>query len=180
MKRGQVLVLVVLGLVAVLAFVGLAMDSGRVYQTRRLLQNAADAAAIAAALELATNRSNTTQASLWDKIAQYLQANGANPATSRAWLLQGDTRLVEISQSTSLEPPPSNANKVEVLTVRTIPVLFAGFLGQSQNTVRARAAPLWATWGLWDRETMSSPSQFTTKLSETPELATPSSFGTAI
>jgi uncharacterized membrane protein len=41
MKRGQVLVLVVLGLVAVLAFVGLAMDSGRVYQTRRLLQNAA-------------------------------------------------------------------------------------------------------------------------------------------
>jgi type II secretory pathway pseudopilin PulG len=142
MKRGQVLVLVVLGLVAVLAFVGLAMDSGRVYQTRRLLQNAADAAAIAAALELATNRSNTTQASLWDKIAQYLQANGANPATSRAWLLQGDTRLVEISQSTSLEPPPSNANKVEVLTVRTIPVLFAGFLGQSQNTVRARACAL--------------------------------------
>ncbi|MFN4180145.1 MAG: pilus assembly protein TadG-related protein, partial [Armatimonadota bacterium] len=44
MKRGQVLVLVMLGLVVLLAFVGLALDSSRVYQTRRLLQNAADAA----------------------------------------------------------------------------------------------------------------------------------------
>ena len=142
MKRGQTLVIIVLGLVAVLAFVGLALDSSRIYQTRRLLQNAADAAALAAALELATNRSNATQASLWGKIAQYLQANGANPATSQAWLLQGDTRLIEISQSTSPAPPPPNANKVEVLTVQTIPVLFASFLGQSQSTVRARACAL--------------------------------------
>ena len=76
MKRGQVLVLLVLGLVAVLAFVGLALDSSRVYQTRRLLQNAADAASLAGALELAKNMS-FTQAERWDKIAQFLQHNGA-------------------------------------------------------------------------------------------------------
>lgn len=138
MKRGQVLVLVVLGLVAVLAFVGLALDSSRIYQTRRLLQNAADAASLAGALELAKNRS-ITQAKLWNKIAQFLQLNGAVPSSSRAWLLRGNTRLVEISQSTSSEPAPSDANKVEVEAYRTIPVLFAGFLGQSQSSIRAHA-----------------------------------------
>ncbi len=142
MKRGQVLVLVVLGLVVLLSFVGLALDSSRVYQTRRLLQNAADSAAIAGALELATNHSNATQASIWNRIAQYLQANGAEPANARAWLLRGDVRVVEISQSASSAPPPYGVNKVEVLAVRTIPILFAGFLGQSQSTINARACAL--------------------------------------
>ncbi len=139
MKRGQVLVLVVVSLVVLLAFVGLALDSSRVYQTRRTLQNAADSAAIAGALELANNRATATQASIWSKIAQYLQANGAEPTNARAWLLSGDIRIVEISQSTSSAPPPPVVNKVEVLASRTIPVLFAGFLGQSQSSVSARA-----------------------------------------
>jgi hypothetical protein len=139
MKRGQVLVLVVLGLVVLLAFTGLALDSSRIYQTRRLLQNAVDSAAIAGALELVTNRSSATQASIWNKIAQYLQANGAEPTNARAWLLRNGIRVVEISQSTLTVPPPSGVNKVEVLATRTIPVLFAGFLGQSQSTTRARA-----------------------------------------
>lgn len=142
MRKGQVLVLLVLGLVVVLAFVGLAMDSSRIYQTRRLLQNAVDAAALAAALELAINQSSATQASLWNKISQYLQSNGANPATSRAWLLRGNTRLVEISQSTSSDPPPPHTNKVEVLTARVIPILFSGFLGQSESAVKAHACAL--------------------------------------
>ncbi|MCS7186326.1 MAG: pilus assembly protein TadG-related protein [Armatimonadetes bacterium] len=142
MRRGQVLVLVVIGLVVLLAFVGLAMDSSRVYQTRRLLQNAADSAAVAGALELATNWTNTTQASIWDKIAQYLQANGAEPSNARAWLVRDDIRVVEISQSTSSAPPPSGVNKVEVSAARVIPVLFANFLGQSQSAISARACAL--------------------------------------
>ncbi len=142
MKRGQVLVLVVLGLVVLLAFVGLALDSSRVYQTRRLLQNAADSGAIAGALELATNRANTTQASIWNKIAQYLQANGVEPLNARAWLMRNDVRVVEISQSTSSAPPPFGVNKVEVLAMRTIPVLFAGFLGQSHSAISARACAM--------------------------------------
>ncbi|MFN3420096.1 MAG: TadE/TadG family type IV pilus assembly protein [Armatimonadota bacterium] len=142
MKRGQVLVLVVIGLTVLLAFVGLALDSSRVYQTRRLLQNAVDAASVAGALELATNRVSATQASIWNKIAQYLQANGAEPSNARAWLMRNDVRVVEISQSTSSDPPPPGVNKVEVLAMRTIPVLFAGFLGQSQSAVKSRACAL--------------------------------------
>ncbi len=47
--RGQVLVLFALGLVALLAAAGLAFDVARFYAERRFLQNAADAAALAAA-----------------------------------------------------------------------------------------------------------------------------------
>lgn len=139
MKRGQVLVLVVFGLVVLLAFAGLALDSGRVYQTRRILQNAADSAAVTGAIELGLNRSNTTLASIWNKIADFLQSNGAAPQISKAWLLQGNVRLIEISQSNQTLPPPPAANGVEVVAARTIPILFSGFLGQSNNTIQARA-----------------------------------------
>jgi Flp pilus assembly protein TadG len=46
--RGQVLVIVALGLVALLGLAGVAVDVGRVMTERRHLQNAADAAALAA------------------------------------------------------------------------------------------------------------------------------------
>jgi len=138
MKHGQVLVLVVLALGALLAVVGLALDSSRIYQTRRVLQNAADAAALAGAVELASNP-NTTQGQIWQKVASYLQANGADPTSARAWLMRRDTVLVEISQSNSTAPPPPSANRVAVLAVRTIPILFAGFLGHRESKVQARA-----------------------------------------
>jgi len=46
--RGQVLVIFALSLVALMAAAGLAIDMGRFYSERRFLQNAADAAALAA------------------------------------------------------------------------------------------------------------------------------------
>ena len=48
-ERGQVLVIFVLALVALMAAAGLAIDIGRFYTERRFLQNAADAGALAAA-----------------------------------------------------------------------------------------------------------------------------------
>ena len=51
-SRGQVLVLFALGLVALLAAVGIAFDAGRFLMEQRSLQNAADAAALAAANSL--------------------------------------------------------------------------------------------------------------------------------
>jgi hypothetical protein len=47
--RGQVLVLFALSIVVILGFAGLAFDVGRFYSERRFLQNAVDAAALAAA-----------------------------------------------------------------------------------------------------------------------------------
>ncbi len=48
-QRGQVLVIVVIGMVAIMAGAGLAFDIGRFYSERRFLQNAADAGALAVA-----------------------------------------------------------------------------------------------------------------------------------
>jgi hypothetical protein len=48
-ERGQVLVIFVLSLVALMGAAGLAVDMGRFYSERRFLQNAADAAVLAAA-----------------------------------------------------------------------------------------------------------------------------------
>ncbi len=50
---GQALVILAIGLLALIAFVGLAIDGGRLYAERRRAQNAADAIALAGARQLA-------------------------------------------------------------------------------------------------------------------------------
>lgn len=139
MRRGQTIIVVVLSLVALLAMVGLALDTSRVYQTRRALQNAADAAVLAGTQELAINPTATTLAAIWNKVADYLQRNGSDANTAQAWLVQGTMRLVEITQSTDMSAPPATANGVEVLSKRVVPVLFGSILGRSQVPVQALA-----------------------------------------
>ena len=58
-SRGQVLVLFALGLVVIIAAGGIAFDAGRFLMERRSLQNAADAAALAAANSLVRGGSTT-------------------------------------------------------------------------------------------------------------------------
>ena len=55
-ERGQILVLFLLSITALFAAAGLAFDVGRFYVERRFLQNAADAAALAAANTLISGR----------------------------------------------------------------------------------------------------------------------------
>jgi Flp pilus assembly protein TadG len=57
-ERGQVLVIVVFGMVGLMAAAGLAFDVGRFYSERRFLQNAADAGALAVANALIRGESN--------------------------------------------------------------------------------------------------------------------------
>ncbi len=49
-EKGQALILIVFGMVALIGFTALAVDGGRVFSDRRNAQNAADTAALAAAL----------------------------------------------------------------------------------------------------------------------------------
>jgi hypothetical protein len=58
-ESGQTVVLVCLLMTVVLGFTGLAIDGGRFYAERRFLQNAADAAALAAANALIQGRTNS-------------------------------------------------------------------------------------------------------------------------
>ena len=66
-ERGQVLVIFVLSLTAIFAAAGLAIDIGRLYMERRFLENAADAAALAAANSLI--RGNTDDNARSDAMA---------------------------------------------------------------------------------------------------------------
>jgi len=50
-ERGQVLVIIILGLVVIFGFVALAVDMGQVLSNRRNAQNAADSAALSAAFD---------------------------------------------------------------------------------------------------------------------------------
>ena len=75
-ERGQVLVIFVLSLTAIFAAAGLAIDIGRLYMERRFLENAADAAALAAASSLI--RGNTDADARIDSMA-VLAKNFASP-----------------------------------------------------------------------------------------------------
>lgn len=66
-ERGVALVLITGGMVAMLGIVGLTLDGGRYYETRRQLQNAVDAAAHAGAQELPdTTTAETKAQQYWD------------------------------------------------------------------------------------------------------------------
>ena len=54
-ERGQAIVLVVFAIIGLAAVIGLALDGGRLYQTRREMQNAADAMAMAGTRVLASD-----------------------------------------------------------------------------------------------------------------------------
>lgn len=58
-ERGQAMVLIVLGIVAMLGFTALAIDGGRLYTERRHAQNAADTAALSGALQKANEQSDS-------------------------------------------------------------------------------------------------------------------------
>jgi len=57
-ERGQAIVLVVFAIIGLAAVIGLALDGGRLYQTRREMQNAADAMAMAGTRVLASDGCN--------------------------------------------------------------------------------------------------------------------------
>ncbi|MEX1072018.1 MAG: pilus assembly protein TadG-related protein [Anaerolineales bacterium] len=61
-EKGQAIVLLVLLIVGLLAVAGLAIDGGRIYSARRNAQNAADNAALAAALALCSGDNINTAA----------------------------------------------------------------------------------------------------------------------
>lgn len=128
--RGQVLVIVALGVVALVAIVALAVDGGHVYAERRKMQNAADAAALAGARVLCyedgTNSQVTTEANRYA-----IDLNGAHGA------------VVTISRPLT----------VTVVTTETTDTFFANVIGFSEVEVSARASAMCqgpeAAGGIW-------------------------------
>lgn len=69
-ERGQAIVILVLAMVVLLGFTALAIDGGMIYSERRHAQNAADAAALAGALQKSNNQTDVViKQAIWNVVA---------------------------------------------------------------------------------------------------------------
>jgi len=138
-ERGAVLVVAAISMVAVLAIVAIVIDIGYAKQYRRLSQNSADAAALAAAQDLDGTAAKTTTA----------------VATAKTWTTKNDPKITAASWTGCTDPnalpyrPDPNNSCISFasnyLTVRvmvptvTQPVFFGGVVGSKGLPVNASA-----------------------------------------
>lgn len=143
-ERGQALVLIVLGIVAMIGLTGFAIDGGNAYSDRRNAQNAADTAALAAALSKVqgTSEYGTTGTNGWASVgAQRAASNGYDPNTNSGvtfTIYQCD----ESGKPSCNLPVTEDATRyVGVVITSSIRTYFAPVLGirQMTNTVQAVA-----------------------------------------
>jgi Flp pilus assembly protein TadG len=134
-ERGQMLVLVALSLTLLMGFMALAVDVGVLFRARRNVQIAADAAAVAGALDYQYNQSTTSAKSVAQTAAT---ANGVTNGTGGA--------VVTINTPPANGPNAGSTGFVEAIITQPNPTIFAAtfaalFHGTSRAsvTVAARA-----------------------------------------
>lgn len=126
-ERGAILIIVALSMVALLGMTALAIDVGDLYGTRREMVNAADAAALAGARELALGGSESEAISVATSIAQ--------------------TNNADLIHNISVETRNYEGESYEVVVAevgRNVQHYFAPILGITDSDVYAQAV---ATWG---------------------------------
>ncbi|HUQ99939.1 MAG TPA: pilus assembly protein TadG-related protein [Gemmatimonadaceae bacterium] len=125
-RRGAVIPLVAVMMVAGLAVLAFVVDGGAVRRHQRLLQNAADAAAFAASVELFRGRSDTeASAAAQREASRNGFANGVG----------GVTVTVDHPSTGSY----TGAAFVRATITEDLPTTFSGLLGRSSVTIRTRA-----------------------------------------
>jgi Flp pilus assembly protein TadG len=131
---GQVFVLVSIALVVLIGMAALAVDVGNLWTTRRLMQSAADAGAVAGADEVALGGSSSAITA------------AAQDASSRNGFANGGTRPGASNTITvAVHNPPTsgtfaaNSNAVEVDVSETQPTYFMKVLGWSAVPVSTTA-----------------------------------------
>jgi hypothetical protein len=97
-EEGQFLVLFAMGLVAIMGFTALAIDTGLFYEDRRHLQNTADAAALAGAAELPGDPAAARDRAEEWVIKHGLSTGDIKTIEVRSELVANDTVHVELKQ----------------------------------------------------------------------------------
>ncbi len=122
-ERGQAIVLVALALVGLLAIGGLAIDGGRLYQSRRQVQNAADAAALAGARVVLDGACSggAERAAVSAAIQEFARQNGVDiispDATYVYQYVDGDENV--LTPTTSKVPADTKGISITVLLTET-------------------------------------------------------------
>jgi Flp pilus assembly protein TadG len=130
-ESGQALILIVLGIVALIGFTALALDGGNAFADRRQAQNAADTAALAAALSKVNDQD-------W-------QTAGQSRASSNGYTNDGVRSTVQIFSPPTEGPYTGDTKFVQVIIDSTVKTMFAPVIGvdevRNHVTAVARAEP---------------------------------------
>ena len=131
-ENGQALIITVLCMTCLLGFTALATDVGVMLREKRLAQTAADAAAIAGALEINYSSSTISNAGL-----AAAGQNGFTAASSGVTTAKGTT--VTINYPPASGPHAGVANYVEAIATQKQPTIFMNLFGIGSMNVSARA-----------------------------------------
>src|SRR5271170_891495 len=131
-ERGSIAVVAAVSMVGLLGFTGMAIDVGYLQWTRVRIQDAADAAAMAALIEAENNTGNQVTA-------------GQNNAALNGFTTGSNGVTVTINQPPKQGSLVGQANAVEAIVTKTVPTFFMGMFHQSSITVNGYAAGAYPT-----------------------------------
>jgi len=130
-EKGQALILITFGIIALIGFTALAVDGGRAFEDKRHAQNAADTAALAAALAKVKGEDYTAAA--LNRSASNGYSNDADSTVQVNLCSESGVTCTNL---------PSGANPSEYIRVRitsVIPATFMRVLGRNQLTSTVEA-----------------------------------------
>ena len=141
-QKGAIGILVVVGMVALLAMAGLALDSSHAMLNKTRLQNAVDAAALSGAKELDLTGADVFLAR--DAVEATFTANGASAGNNEMGEAFADgTIQLEVQFSATLDPFVPGTIPAEYVRVRArnfrLNVWFATIVGATEKVVAASA-----------------------------------------
>lgn len=128
LERGQILPMVVIGLVVMISMVGLIIDGGAILLNRRNAQNAADAGAMAGA-RILCNQTVFNESAVQAAVTQYVTTE--NHASVYDW---------EITTANLNNTPGLKRGEVVVTAEITQQSFFTGIFGQDAYIAKATAA----------------------------------------
>lgn len=133
-QKGQALIMIVLAAIGLFAFAALAIDGSRVYSTKRHAQNAADTAALAAALAYTRNNS-IALVDLMQKAQDRATDNGYdNGATNDVTIT-----VVDVTPVSGQCPGGTAGKDITVDILSYVDTTFARVIGRDQVTTAVTA-----------------------------------------
>ncbi|MGQ9625890.1 MAG: pilus assembly protein TadG-related protein [Anaerolineae bacterium] len=142
-EKGQSIIIIALILVSLIALIALVVDVGNAYAQRRIVQNAADSAAIAAARELARGQSTTNRRILL-QAQDYAERNGVPRSSVTALYTDMEGNVLGEVPNQNTRPPTTLSGKevagVQVSLGKYFNTFFAGVVGRKELPASANSA----------------------------------------
>lgn len=124
-ERGQALILIVFGIIALVGMTALTIDGGNAYSDRRNAQNTADTSALAAALAKVKNQDYTNAA-----LAR---------AASNGYNNNGTSSIVQVYNPPQSGTYAGNSEYIQVIITSNVETYFAPVIGIQQITNKVEA-----------------------------------------